>query len=130
MKGVLRKFQGHFKEVTWKIEVSSVFHDFQGCFQSVSSKFQENFQDVSKKFHAAWHSSQLPEKKEGLFVIQKATSTKNEVEFYQRSIDAIKCSLASSCDVKLATTSILLGATYTTKHTNKATYWCCFAAQK
>ena len=26
-----------------------VFHDFQGCFQSVSRKFLENFQGVSKK---------------------------------------------------------------------------------
>ena len=42
-------------------------HEFQGCFQSVSRKFQENFQGVSIKFHVAWHSSQLPEQKEGLF---------------------------------------------------------------
>ena len=48
-------------------DVSRVFRDFQGCFQSVSRKFQENFQDASKKFHVAWHSSQLPEQKEGLF---------------------------------------------------------------
>ena len=41
---------------------------FQGCFQSVSRKFQENFQGVSKKFHVTWHSSQLPEQKEGLFL--------------------------------------------------------------
>ena len=44
---------------------------FQGCSKSVSKgvprKFQENFQGVSKKFHVAWHSSQLPEQKEGLF---------------------------------------------------------------
>ena len=45
-----------------------VFHDFQGCFESVSWKFQENFQGVSKKFHIAWHSSQIPEQKKGLFL--------------------------------------------------------------
>ena len=53
--------KGSFKDV------SRVFHDFQGCFQSVSRKFQKNFQGVSKKFHFAWHSSQLLEQKEGLF---------------------------------------------------------------
>ena len=60
-------FQGNFDDVSLKfheggsfIDVSRVFHDFQGCFQSVSKKFQENFQGVSKKFHVAWHSSQLP----------------------------------------------------------------------
>ena len=52
-------------------EISRMFHDFQGCFQSVSWKFQENFQCVSKKFHIAWHSSQLPEQKEGLFFCKK-----------------------------------------------------------
>ena len=40
---------------------------FQGYFQSVSREFQENFQGVSKNVHVAWHSSQLPEQKEGLF---------------------------------------------------------------
>ena len=42
-------------------------------FKGVSRVFQrsceENFQGVSKKVHVAWHSSQLPEQKEGLFVI-------------------------------------------------------------
>ena len=27
--------------------------------------FQKSFQGVSRKFHMAWHSSQLPELKEG-----------------------------------------------------------------
>ena len=43
---------------------------FHGCFmifEGVSRKFQENLQGVSKKFQVAWHSSQLPEQKEGLF---------------------------------------------------------------
>ena len=57
LKGVSRKFKGCFKEAS---------RMFQGCFQSVSRKFQENFKGVSKKFHVAWHSSQLPEQKEGL----------------------------------------------------------------
>ena len=47
---------------------------FQECFKGVSRKFQENFQGVSKKFHVAWHSSQLPEQKEGLFVRGSASA--------------------------------------------------------
>ena len=31
------------------MDVSRVFHDFQGCFQSVSGKFQEKFEGVSIK---------------------------------------------------------------------------------
>ena len=31
------------------MDISRVFHDFQGCFQSVSRRFQENFKGVSKK---------------------------------------------------------------------------------
>ena len=57
-----------FLESFTEEEVSRMFHDIQGCFQSVSGKFQENFQGVSKKFPIAWHSSQLPEQKEGLFL--------------------------------------------------------------
>ena len=54
MKGVFRKFQECFKEVSRVFhesvkDISRVFHNFQGCFQSVSRKFQENFQGVSKK---------------------------------------------------------------------------------
>ena len=49
------------------MDISRMFHDFQGCFQSVSRRFQENFKGVSKKFYVAWPSSQLPEQKEGLF---------------------------------------------------------------
>ena len=60
LKEVSRLFHEGFKEV----EVSRVF---QECFKGVSRKFQENFQGVSKNFHVVWHSSQLPEQKEGLF---------------------------------------------------------------
>ena len=45
---------------------------FQGCIQSVSKVFQENFKEVSsvsKKFFVTWHSSQQPEQKEGLLII-------------------------------------------------------------
>ena len=53
-----------------------MFHDFlrafTECFKGVSRKFQENFLGVSKNvFYVAWHSSQLPEQKEGLFFIQE-----------------------------------------------------------
>ena len=40
--------------------VSKVFSE---CFKCVSRKFQENF-------HVAWHSSQLPDQKEGLLTIK------------------------------------------------------------
>ena len=40
---------------------------FPECFKGVSRMFQESFQGVSNKFQLAWHSSQLPEPKEGLF---------------------------------------------------------------
>ena len=56
-----------FHEIIIKEEVSRMF---QGClmiFKGVSRVFQENFQGVAKKFHVAWHSSQLPDQKEGLF---------------------------------------------------------------
>ena len=55
-KGVSIEFLGCFVKVSWKRnfnEVSRVFHDFQGCFQSVLRKFQESFQGVLKKFHVA-----------------------------------------------------------------------------
>ena len=51
--------QESLKGVSWK---------FEGCFKEVSRLFQGSFNGVSKKFHVAWHSSQLPEQKEGLFI--------------------------------------------------------------
>ena len=66
-KSLSCKFQGCFKRVS---------RLFQGYFLEVSKdiswkfqrRFQENVQGVSKKFHIAYHSSQLPEQKEGLFL--------------------------------------------------------------
>ena len=49
------------------MDVSKVSHDFHGCFRSVSRKFQKTLR-CFKKLHVAWHSSQLPEQKEGLFI--------------------------------------------------------------
>ena len=40
-KGVSRKFQGRFKEVVWV---------FQGSFKGVSRKFQGRFKEDSRKF--------------------------------------------------------------------------------
>ena len=56
-KKVLRAFQVTFKGVS---------RGCQGCVEDVSWNFQLNVCGVSKKFHAAWHSLQLPEQKEGL----------------------------------------------------------------
>ena len=55
---------------------------FQGCFKSFSKKFQENVQGVSKKFHFAWHSSQLPEQKEGLFNVNINETTKRKQVYW------------------------------------------------
>ena len=41
---------------------SKIFHE---GFNVDSKVFQEKFQVVLKKFHVAWHSSQIPEQKEG-----------------------------------------------------------------
>ena len=48
---------------------------FPGCFKSFSKKFQ-------KKFHVAWHSSQLPEQKEGLFVRDGGVDDAVDVDVY------------------------------------------------
>ena len=45
------------------MDVSRVFQEF---FKEVSRKYSRCFK---KKFHVAWHSSQLPEQKEGLFQV-------------------------------------------------------------
>ena len=41
---------------------------FPECFKGGSTNFQENILGVLKNFHVAWHSSQLLEQKEGLFI--------------------------------------------------------------
>ena len=59
-------------------EVSRIFQEcfiiFKG-FSGFSRVFPECFKEVLrklsrclKKFHVSWHSSQLPEQKEGLFI--------------------------------------------------------------
>ena len=53
-----------------------VLRVFQGCFKGVSRVFQ----GVSKKFNVAWHSSQLPEQKEGLFDVQALKCLQNGPE--------------------------------------------------
>ena len=61
-KEVLRVFQGSVKGVSCfrEEEVSRMFHDFLRAFTKCSRCFKN-------KFYVAWHSSQLPEQKEGLF---------------------------------------------------------------
>ena len=56
-RAVLRKFQGRFK-----VYFKGVLWVFQGSFKKTYKMF-------TKKFHVAWHSSQPPEQKEGLFKI-------------------------------------------------------------
>ena len=80
-KVVSRKFQGFFMKVSRRWKFQGCFMIFKGvprvfkrCFKGVPRVFQRCFKKISrklsgcfKKFHVAWHSSQLPEQKEGLF---------------------------------------------------------------
>ena len=68
--GALRAFQWCFKDVSRKIQ--GCFTEVQVCFKEVSRVFPECFKGVSHKLHVAWHSSQLPEQKEGLFLHYQA----------------------------------------------------------
>ena len=66
-KGDSRVFQGLFNEVSSVLQAS-----FEGNFKNISWKFQVCFHSVSRKClrcfkGVSWHSSQLPEQKEGLF---------------------------------------------------------------
>ena len=78
MKGVFRKFQECFKEVSRVFheslkeqDVSRIFQEcfiiFKGVFRVFQGSFKKTFK-VFKKVHVSWHSSQLPEQKEGLFI--------------------------------------------------------------
>ena len=62
---MLALFQGRFKGVSEKFhgrggfkDVSRVFNDFQGCFQSVSRNFKKTFKMFEKRFmlHGTHHS--------------------------------------------------------------------------
>ena len=80
-QGVLKTFKINFKWVSkWCQgsfkEVSRVFPEY---IKIVSRKFQENVNSGLKKFHVVWHSLQLPEQKEGLFVQSKAYEIFNVV---------------------------------------------------
>ena len=59
-----------------------------------------------------------------IFVVQKAAAPKNGVEFCQKSIGVIRCSLATSCnDVRCCVTlPKLFCHDHTNRQTNKATY--------
>ena len=59
----------------------TILGNYTRRFKGVSRKFQENFKGVSKKFHVAWHSSQLPEQKEGLLDNKNSKINKNSNYF-------------------------------------------------
>ena len=73
-----RCFEGRFKDVSnvfleslMEEEISGIFHGCFMIFKGVSRVFQGSFKKTFKVFHkifVAWHSSQLPEQKEGLFL--------------------------------------------------------------
>ena len=73
LKGVSRGFQGRFRDVSMVLHgylplfLEVYLKEVTRGFNGVLRNFQENVKGVSKKFHVAWHSSQLPEQKEGLF---------------------------------------------------------------
>jgi len=59
------------------MDVSNVFHDFHGVsgFSRVfQGRFKKTFKVFQRKFQIAWHSSQLPEQKEGLFCLMGVRS--------------------------------------------------------
>ena len=66
-KGLLNKFQRGLKRVPRMIKDISG-RVFPECFKGGLMNFQENILGVLKNFHDAWHSSQLLEQKEGLFI--------------------------------------------------------------
>ena len=73
-KSVSRKFQGCL------MKVSRIFQECFIIFKGVSGVFQGSFKKtfkVFKKVHVSWHSSQLPEQKEGLFHKNKICSSKS-----------------------------------------------------
>ena len=74
-------FQGNVKGVSKK---------FKRCFKKFSRVFQESLR-VYCNFVVAWHSSQLPDKKEGLFRLAEQCHTQ---DFYLRcfksDFDAVK----------------------------------------
>ena len=69
-----------------------VLRVFQGCFKGVSRVFQ----GVSKKFNVAWHSSQLPEQKEGLLTLRGSEEAAN-------SLGVLKIILTSTESLKKET---------------------------
>ena len=85
-KVVSKKFQGCFKGISIKIKgcfkrplrviqdnFKGIQKNFKGCIKEVSRMFKEkkvsSFKGYSRmfQFNFAWHSSQLPDQKEGLF---------------------------------------------------------------
>ena len=46
--GVLRKFQGRFREVTWIFFKPKEARKFQGCFEKISRVFQGSLRDFSR----------------------------------------------------------------------------------
>ena len=67
-KGIWKKFKRNFKKVlkVFQGNVKGVSKKFKRCFRKLSRVFQESLR-VYCNYVVAWHSSQLPEQKEGLF---------------------------------------------------------------
>ena len=85
-KVVLGMFQGCFTKVSGRSKLQGCFMIFKGihrvfqrCFKEVSRKLSRCY----KKIHVAWHSSQLPEQKEGL--LESATQYfKRKMKFFNQ----------------------------------------------
>ena len=79
-------FQGSsrvFLESFMDKEVSRMFQLTFMIFKGISKVFQGSFKKTLrcfiKKFYVAWHSSQLPEQKEGLFSHRRSARIKKLV---------------------------------------------------
>ena len=55
-------------EVSWIFQ--GCFMIFKVVFRVFQGEFKKTLKVFQKKFHVAWHSSQLPEQKEGLLIIE------------------------------------------------------------
>ena len=85
-------------------QLSSAFHNLSAVADMLPSSSLSNFPQpsISYLFELAIEFNFSPEcgivEKSSIFVVQKATSPKNGVEFRQGSIGAIRSSLATSYD--------------------------------
>ena len=73
-RGVSEKFHVFLRVFQCSSVFDSMFTRSYNVFQWCFKEFSKKIQGVSEKFQVAWHSSQLPEQKEGLFLVRTTHS--------------------------------------------------------